>query len=340
MGCLDKEMESLLAFKSGLHDPAGCLVSWNVSFSCYQWKGVSWDRRTGHIVAVDLHNCNLSGAFHPEQLFELRDLESLNVSSNNFTGQRIPRELGLLKKLTYLNLSTAGFAGTIPWQLGNLSSLKVLDLSASEPSMLASHDLSWFTNFTALEHLAVNRVDLSATSSSWGQSVSHLSQLRNLSMSNCGLTGSIPASLQNLASLQIFHLDGNTFHTEFPSWIGNMTSLVSLQMSNAYLNGSLASESLSRLPNLKRIYLGNNKISANVSQIFQGQWKSLTLFQMPNNRLYGSIPYSIGNLSSLAQLQLQSNMLKGTIPESLGRLRSLTVLDLGYNRLTGPIPSS
>ena len=49
---------------------------------------------------VDLHNCSRSGPFYHEQMFELRDLESLNVSSNNFTGQLIPnQEVGLLKKL-------------------------------------------------------------------------------------------------------------------------------------------------------------------------------------------------------------------------------------------------
>ena len=96
----------------------------------------------------------------------------------------------------------------------------------------------------------------------------------------------------------------------------------------------------SQMPNIKRIFLGNNKISANVSQIFRGQWKSLTIFNMPNNSLYGSIPLSIGKISSLAQLELHRNNLLGTIPKSLGRLRSLTVLKLSYIKLTGPIPLS
>jgi hypothetical protein len=77
------------------NDPLGRLASWNVSLSCCEWEGVSCDRRTGHVVGVDLHNCNLSGAFRPEQLFQLRDLESLNVSSNNFAGQRIPKKTDL-----------------------------------------------------------------------------------------------------------------------------------------------------------------------------------------------------------------------------------------------------
>jgi Leucine-rich repeat (LRR) protein len=210
--CLNQEMQSLLAFKNGLHDPAGRLASWNVSFSCCHWEGVSCDSRTGGVVAVDLHNCSLSGIFRPAALFNLTALEHLDVSFNNFTGLPIPTEMGFLKNLKYLNLSTAGFAGTIPWQLGNLSNLTGLDLSSSA-SMLTSPDLSWLANLTALTNLSLNGVDLSATSSSWGQSVSRLSQLLNLTMSNCGLTGSIPPSLQKLRYLETLHLDGNTFQS-------------------------------------------------------------------------------------------------------------------------------
>lgn len=337
-GCSNQEKQSLLAFKRGLHDPVGCLVSWNVSVSCCDWKGIYCYRQTGSVVAVDLHSCNLSGDFRPEILIELMALEYLDVSFNKFTGLSIPTELGFLKNLRYLNLSTVGFAGTIPWQLGNLSSLIGFDLSSSA-SMLTSHDLSWLANLTALKYLSLDGVDLSATSSSWGKSVSHLSQLINLTMSNCGLTGSIPPSLQNLRYLETLYLDGNFFHSEFPHWIVNMTSLVALQMNSSYLNGSLP-YNLSQMPRIERIALGNNKLYANFSQIFHGPWKRLTFFQMRKSNLEGSIPSSIGNLSSLAVLDIKHNKLKGTIPESLGLLRSLTVLDLGHNQLRGAIPFS
>ena len=188
-GCLNDEMQSLLALKSGLHDPTARLASWNVSLSsCCQWEGVSCDSQTGHIVALDLPNCNLSGVLRPAALLSLTALERLDVSFNNFSSLPIPKEMGLLKNLKLLNLSTAGFAGTVPWQLGNLWSLTGLDLT-SPASMLTSPDLSWIANLTALTNLSLNGVNLSATSSSWGQSVSRLSLLLNVTMSNCNLTG-------------------------------------------------------------------------------------------------------------------------------------------------------
>eukprot|EP01084_Bolivina_argentea_P282141 482905_1 len=61
---------------------------------------------------------------------------------------------------------------------------------------------------------------------------------------------------------------------------------------------------------------------------------------MNTNRLYGTIPESIGNLSVLTYLSLYSNGLTGTIPNSIGNLSSLINLDLHSNKLTGTIPNS
>ena len=129
---------------------------------------------------------------------------------------------------------------------------------SSPDFMLQSPDLSWLTHLTALTNISLNRVNLSASSSSWGQSVSRLSQLINVTMSNCGLTGSIPPSLQKLRNLGTLHLDRNSFHSEIPAWLTNMTSLIDLQMSNANLSGHLPFE-LSVMPRLGWISLANNK---------------------------------------------------------------------------------
>eukprot|EP01120_Amphizonella_sp_Union-15-10_P012903 TRINITY_DN5868_c0_g1_i1.p1 TRINITY_DN5868_c0_g1~~TRINITY_DN5868_c0_g1_i1.p1 ORF type:complete len:227 (+),score=13.64 TRINITY_DN5868_c0_g1_i1:68-748(+) len=57
------------------------------------------------------------------------------------------------------------------------------------------------------------------------------------------------------------------------------------------------------------------------------------------NRLQGTIPDVLGNLTSLGALSLSVNFLEGTLPESLGSLQSLRLLGLAANFLTGTIPS-
>ena len=65
---------------------------------------------------------------------------------------------------------------------------------------------------------------------------------------------------------------------------------------------------------------------------------NLTGLDLRENRLSGSIPPVLGNLSNLARLDLAYNSLSGTIPRQLGNLPNLAMLDLAYNRLSGTIP--
>ena len=59
---------------------------------------------------------------------------------------------------------------------------------------------------------------------------------------------------------------------------------------------------------------------------------------LPENRLTGTIPPDLGNLTNLTHLRFWANQLWGTIPPELGRLVSLRRLSLGVNDLTGEIP--
>ena len=61
---------------------------------------------------------------------------------------------------------------------------------------------------------------------------------------------------------------------------------------------------------------------------------------LAKNKLTGTIPSSIGNLTLLNILDLSVNQLSGAIPSSLGNLVQLWTLDLSYNQLSGVVPVS
>ena len=65
----------------------------------------------------------------------------------------------------------------------------------------------------------------------------------------------------------------------------------------------------------------------------------VTQLDLANNRLRGTIPTQLGNLSNLVVLDLYSNRLGGSIPAELGNLENLTGLHLSANRLGGSIPA-
>jgi Leucine-rich repeat (LRR) protein len=72
----------------------------------------------------------------------------------------------------------------------------------------------------------------------------------------------------------------------------------------------------------------------------------LTLLDLSDNQLDGTIPSTIGQLTRLiwldlgsAQLRSSNNKLKGSIPTAIGQLTQLNNLDFGYNSLTGSVPT-
>ncbi|KAK8643090.1 hypothetical protein V6N13_012405 [Hibiscus sabdariffa] len=130
--------------------------------------------------------------------------------------------------------------------------------------------------------------------------------------------------------------------------IGNMTSLVDLELSGNFLSGQIPME-LGLLKDLEQLGLLGNltklrdmDMSANLSgQIPQ----KLIVFYLSENNLSGPLPAEIcqgeiGNLKNLNLLLLQGSKLGSSIPSSLSLLKSLNVLDLSNNRMTGKIPES
>ncbi len=137
-------------------------------------------------------------------------------------------------------------------------------------------------------------------------------RVTNLSLTNQGLTGAIPAELGDLANLQGLSLRDNQLAGAIPSELGGLANLQWLDLGGNQLIGAIPSE-LGDLANLQWLFLG---------------WNQLT----------GAIPSELGNLANLQSLSLRANQLTGEIPSELGDLANLGLLFLKGNQLTGCIP--
>ncbi|KAH1139657.1 hypothetical protein GYH30_028841 [Glycine max] len=98
--CNEKDMNTLLRFKTGVTDPSGVLSSWFPKLDCCQWTGVKCDNITGRVTHLNLpchttqpkivaldekddkSHC-LTGEFSLT-LLELEFLSYLNFSNNDF----------------------------------------------------------------------------------------------------------------------------------------------------------------------------------------------------------------------------------------------------------------
>lgn len=74
----------------------------------------------------------------------------------------------------------------------------------------------------------------------------------------------------------------------------------------------------------------------------QGELKALDKLReldLSNNRLKGSIPDAIGEMSNLEYLVLSANTLTGSLPRTLDEMTSIVELDLSKNKIEGILPT-
>ena len=230
----------------------------------------------------------------------------LRRSGHGFAGT-IPSELGDLSSLTDLNLSANMLTGEIPAELGDLSSLTLLYLYGN---MLTGE-------------IPAELGDLSSLTLLW--------------LSDNMLTGEIPAELGDLSSLTLLHLDGNMLTGEIPAELGDLSSLTDLNLSGNMLTGEIPAE-LGDLSSLTDLNLSGNMLTGEIPAEL-GDLSSLTLLWLSDNMLTGEIPAELGNLPLLRYLNLRGNSLTGEIPAELGNLPLLRELHLHNNALTGEIPA-
>lgn len=119
--------------------------------------------------------------------------------------------------------------------------------------------------------------------------------------------------------------------------LGKCYTLTRVRMGQNYLTGSIPDGFL-YFPNLSLVELQNNYLSGQIPSQTTKEPSKLAQLNLSNNRLSGSLPVSIGNLSSLQTLLLTSNCFTGEIPSEIGQLKSVNKLDMSMNNFSGRIP--
>ncbi|OAD19685.1 Na-Ca exchanger/integrin-beta4 domain protein, partial [Candidatus Thiomargarita nelsonii] len=349
---------------------------WNVTNMPCSWDGVECSE--GHVSKLSLYNNQLIGEI-PSELGNLSSLMGLSLSNNQLCGE-IPENIS---NINYINLnnnhlttsdssliawldsrnpgwdttqtSCSGFfttpivkvaenAGTVTLIVQrNGDTNGTLDYATTEGSARQGHDYIGATG-------TLNWADGDVTDKSFTITINDDSNSEMNETFTITLTS--PVTGENLDNATIVIEDNEPADcaavTEIPST--ECEALVALYNStdgaNWRDNGGW------NVTNTPCNWYGVSCSGGHVSRL------SLSL-----NRLRGSIPTELGNLTNLTYLNLSSNFptgptptkfassvfyvffgfyhnsLTGEIPRELGNLTRLTVLDLHYNQLTGTIPT-
>ncbi|VAH39906.1 hypothetical protein VPH35_025406 [Triticum aestivum] len=236
-------------------------------------------------------------------------LLKLNIGENNLKGNFPANSVANLpKSLTALTLRSNNISGTIPLEIGNLSSLSMLYLDTN---------------------LFIGPIPFT------------LGQLRNLAMlslSRNKFSGEIPPSIGDLHQLEELYLQENQLIGSIPESLASCQNLVALNLSCNTLGGSISGHMLGSLNQLSWLLdLSHNQLSMSLP-LEIGSLINLGSLNISHNNITGIIPSTLGNCVQLESLHLEGNLLQGSIPQSLSSLKAIQVLDFSHNNLSGTIP--
>ncbi|CAL5412755.1 unnamed protein product [Camellia sinensis] len=324
--CIETEREALFAFKQGLKDPSNRLSSWTGN-GCCQWSGVQCNEASGLVIGLYLRNPFPSsnsaiagrnqgnydtaygrsclGGDINSSLLDLKYLDSLDLSLNNFTG--FPRFEEWLSKISAqlisLDLSNNQIKGKLPKKLES-PILDFIDLSYNRfegPLPL------WSTNATYF-FLQSNNFS-GSTPSNIGEL---MPQMQYLFLSENHLNGTIPSPICTMNSLRQLSLRTNQLSGELPQCWNVSQYLAVVDVANNNLSGSIPS-SMGVLSSLSMLILSNNNLEGEIPSSLQNC--SLESLDLGENRLFGKLPSFIGEtITFLWMLRLRSNSFSGFIP--------------------------
>ncbi|KAH6837485.1 hypothetical protein C2S53_020617 [Perilla frutescens var. hirtella] len=226
-----------------------------------KWSGITCDDG-GRVAEMSLHGHTFGRGLEELDLLAFPHLTTMQLSHCWFDGS-IPTQIGQLSKLTYLNLSANNFYGEMPLSLANLTHLRVLDIS---------HNY---------------------------------------------IHGAIPPEIGILSQLTCLDLSYNKFNGSLPSTMTQLTRLEFLKLDNNMLEGGVFEAGIEKLPSIKTMNLSWNSISGRIPLQFGnvGNEKFLNI-DLSRNNLSGKIPESV---SYLNEINLAYNYLEDRIPSSVWR---------------------
>ncbi|XP_057474291.1 putative leucine-rich repeat receptor-like serine/threonine-protein kinase At2g24130 [Actinidia eriantha] len=333
---LETDRAALLAFKMTISsDPNSSLANWNRTTHVCNFTGVRCNKQHHRVTQISINDAGLVGLLSPI-ISNLTRLRVLKLGNNHLFGT-IPQELSSLRHLRHVWLERNHLQGHIPDSFSLLVHLGVLNLRANELTGIIP--VSLFSNCTFLQN-----VDLSANFLEGKIPPEIGPGLWNLNLYNNQFTGEIPFSITNASSMYNLDVEYNHLSGELPTDIvGNLPKLRYLHLSYSGMVGSNLDPFFAALGNctvLEELELAGMKLQGRLPSSIGQLVTYLTTLMLQENRITGSIPPSLSNLTSLEWLNLTSNLLSGTIPEEISQLSLLEQMFLSHNFLSGPIPAA
>ncbi|KAK7400240.1 hypothetical protein VNO78_11441 [Psophocarpus tetragonolobus] len=189
--------------------------------------------------------------------------------------------------------------------------------------------------------------------------ITKLTMLRQLTITNTNISGHIPYFLSQIKTLDSIDLSYNKLSGYLPTWLPSLPNLISINLDSNRFSGpipdsfgsfrkgfwllSLAKNRLTgKIPATFAkldgdiVDLSMNKLDGDASLLFGPRKYTMKIFLQ-----YNMFAFDFGKLEfpkTLVMLDVSHNRIYGTLPKGLATLKNLVSLDVSYNNLCGKIP--
>jgi len=211
------------------------------------------------MVDLDLSVNRLGGPI-PANIWSMKGLEVVDLHGNDFIGQ-IPEIGEVHQNMFFLAVQDNSLDWRVPETINNLINLKHLDISANQMSIPFPSTMAQLTNLVSL-YTGVNGFGNHPIP----DFLAGLTNLRELSMKQNQLTGTIPTFLGALTDLQVLDLDFNQLEGPIPFELGRLTRMDTMMLNRNFLNGAIP-DSFSALTSIDILLLDGNSITGNADSI-------------------------------------------------------------------------
>ncbi|XP_073145259.1 receptor-like protein EIX2 [Henckelia pumila] len=300
---------------------------------------------------LDLSSNKLEGIIDEVHLFNLSQLQTLDLSFNSNLSVKIHSHWNFSFKLEHIGLAYCNLGPKFPyWILKSHSEDAFVDISNARISDTIQTSLwnsSTCFRFLKMPYNQISGIPpdfsclsfqyLDLSSNEFNGSLPLLGQyLEFVNLAGNKFSGTL-ANTCNASSLKVLDLSDNQLTGDLPHCLVYLTSLQYLNFANNFLSGEIP-KSLCHLNFISSLHLRNNEFGGEFPKALR-ECNALLVLDLGENNFSGDIPVWIGSsLPYLVVLSLKSNGFYGSLPSTLCHLQSLQLLDLSMNNFSGTIP--